>query len=160
MTLAQTCIALCLMTVLGCSKSMPDEGPLTGTSNTMAVTGEYKRSTLDSVERMTMEDGKLVLHGPSGTQTLALPPNADPEQQNKGWALVTEGNVDNTRTLTFTHETSLDDFTLTLPPAEGQVAYGSVGGRDGNDVLLFAYGSESKTYWGWATIAKRATAAQ
>ncbi|MGC4082526.1 MAG: hypothetical protein QM736_10555 [Vicinamibacterales bacterium] len=84
-----------------------------------------------------------------------LPPSADPAQQNRGWALVTEGEGDDARTLTFTHETTLDDFTLTVPNAEGQVAYGSLGGRDGKDVLLFAYGSGAKAYWGWASIGKK-----
>ena len=152
--------AFALTTVVGCTKSLPDNGPLTGASNTLSVTGAYRRSTVDTVERIAIESGKLIVHGTSGSQSFDLPPSADPDQRNKGWALVTEGEEAGARRLTFTHETSLDDFTIAVPPSEGQVAYGSLGGRDGNDVLLFAYGSASKTYWGWATIAKRAAGAQ
>ena len=145
---------------VGCTQSLPENGPVAGTSNTLAVSGEYKRATVDTVVRITIESGKLVVHGTSGTQALDLPPSADPDQQNKGWALVTEGEDAGRRRLTFTHETSLDDFTIAVPASDGQIAYGSLGGRDGNDVLLFAYGSASKTYWGWASIAKRAAPAQ
>lgn len=151
---------LVVATAAGCKKSLPESGQLTGTSNTLAVAGEYKRATVDSVERISIESGKLVVHGTSGTQALDLPPSADPDQQNKGWALVTEGEEDGARRLTFTHETSLDDFTIAVPASDGQIAYGSLGARDGSDVLLFAYGSASKTYWGWASIAKRAAPAQ
>jgi len=139
---------------------LADNGPFTGTSNTLAVSGEYKRSAIDAVERIAIEDGKLVLHSTANTEPHDLPPTADPAQQNKGWALVTEGEEAGARRLTFTHETSLDDFTILVPASDGQISYGSLGGRDGNDVLLFAYGSGSKTYWGWATIGKRPTPAQ
>ena len=63
-------------------------------------------------------------------------------------------------TLTFTQETSLDDFTISVPASEGQVSYGSLGGRDGNDVLLFAYGWASRSFWGWVTISPHSRAAQ
>jgi hypothetical protein len=158
--LAVASMAFTLIASVACSKALPDEVALEATSGTLTVTGEYRRAHLDSVERMTIDDGKLVLHGTSGTATVDLPPNADPDQKNRGWALVTEGQDDDARTLTFTHETSLDDFTLTLPASDGQIAYGSLGGRDGNDVLVFAYGTAAKTYWGWATIQKRTAAAQ
>ena len=153
-------VLLAVTTAVGCAKSLPESGPLAGASNTLTVAGEYKRATVDTVERISIEGGKLVVHGTSGTQSVDLPTSADPGQQNKGWALVTEGEDAGARRLTFTHETSLDDFTIEVPASEGQVAYGSLGGRDGNDVLLFAYGSASKTYWGWASITKRPTAAQ
>ena len=153
--------AVAVTTVLGCAKSLPENGPIAGESSTLAVAGEYKRATVDNVERITIEDGKLVVHGASGSQSIDLPPPADPDQQNRGWALVTEGEEAGARRLTFTHETSLDDFTIAVPASEGRIAYGSLGGRDGGtDVLLFAYGSASKTYWGWASISKRVAAAQ
>lgn len=154
---ALLCVGLALLAGAGCTKTLPEEGPLTAASEKVTVAGEYKRVTLDSVERLTIEDNKLVLHGSSGRQAVDLPPNADPEQKNRGWALVTEGEGEGTRALTFTQETSLEDFTISVPASEGQVAYGSLGGRDGSDVLLFAYGSAPKAYWGWASIRKRAT---
>jgi hypothetical protein len=159
--LALLCAAFGLVANAGCSKTLPEEGPFTGTSQTVTVSGGYKRVELESVERMTIEDGRLVLHGPSSTLAVDLPPTADPEQKNRGWALVTEGETDNgTRTLTFTQETSLDDFTIAVPASDGPVAYGSLGGRDGNDVLVFAYGTASKSFWGWATITPRSRPAQ
>ena len=48
---------------------------------------------------------------------------------------MTEGEGDGSRTLTFTQENSLEDFSVTLPAANGRVAYGSLGGRDGRDVV-------------------------
>jgi hypothetical protein len=149
------CLALSLMAGSGCSQTLPEEGPLHGTSAKVAVAGEYKRVNIDAVERVSIDGDKLVLHNGSSSVAVALPPSADPSQKNRGWALVTEGEGDATRALTFTHEMSLEDFTITVPAAEGQVAYGSLGGRDGKDVLLFAYGSHSKAYWGWVTISKK-----
>jgi hypothetical protein len=151
----RTGLLVLLLAGAGCRKSLPQAGPLTASAEKVTITGEYRPATIDSVERLTIADGKLVLHGTSGTVTVDLPPTADPDQKNRGWALVTEGEDDDTRTLTFTQETSLEDFTITVPAAEGQVAYGSLGGRDGNDVLIFAYGSGSKAYWGWAAIKRR-----
>lgn len=156
--LALLCAGLALVAGAGCKTTLPEEGPLTAASERVTVTGEYKRVTLDAVERLTIENNKLVLHGSSDTQTVDLPANADPDQKNRGWALVTEGEGDGSRSLTFTQETSLEDFTIVVPASNGQVAYGSLGGRDGSDVLLFAYGSAPQAYWGWATIRKRGAA--
>jgi hypothetical protein len=146
------CLIVAATAMAACSRRLPDQGPLVATSSHLDVTGEYRPVSIDAVDGLAIEDGKLVLRGPTSNVTVDLPPSADPDQKNRGWALVTEGEGDGTRTLTFTHETSLDDFTITVPAAEGQVAYGSLGGRDGNDVLLFAYGTAPKAYWGWAVI--------
>ena len=148
------CAAFVLLANVGCSKTPAEKGTFTTSSASATATGEYNRVDIDSVERMSIEDGKLVLHGTGKSVTLDLPPNADPDQKNRGWALVTEGEGDGSRTLTFTQENSLEDFSVTLPAANGRVAYGSLGGRDGRDVVLFAYGSGNKAYWGWATIQK------
>lgn len=150
-----TCALLSAVAAVACAKGMPDAGPLSATSEKVTVTGEYKPVAIDSVDSMSIENGKLVLHGAAKTVSVDLPQNADPEQKNRGWALVTEGEGDDSRTLTFTHEMTLEDFTVTVPNATGQVAYGSLGGRDGKDVLLFAYGSADKAYWGWARIEKQ-----
>ncbi|HUR36019.1 MAG TPA: hypothetical protein VM032_19585 [Vicinamibacterales bacterium] len=163
MTIARLALLSTVLTLVastGCTRTLPEEGPLDATSDKVSVVGEYKRASIDAVDRVSIDDGRLVLHGPSSSVAVDLPANADPEQKNKGWALVTEAEGDETRSLTFTQETSLDDFTVTVPAAAGPIAYGSLGGRDGNDVLLFAYGSGSKAYWGWATITRRAPAAK
>ena len=151
-------LAVSLLTTAACSTARPDAGPLPVTSEKVTVAGEYRPVAIDAVDSMTIDNGKLVLHSPTKTVEVDLPPTADPEQKNRGWALVTEGEGDDSRTLTFTQEMTLEDFTITVPNAPGQVAYGSLGGRDGKDVLLFAYGGSDKAYWGWATIAKRAGA--
>jgi len=150
------CAAFMMVANVGCSRPLPESGTLSTSSSTTTATGEYARVDLDSVERMSIDDGKLVLHGATRSVTLALPPNADADQKNRGWALVTEGEGDGSRTLTFTQENSLEDFSVTVPAADGQVAYGSLGGRDGRDVVVFAYGSGNKAYWGWARVEKLA----
>src|SRR3954447_10749379 len=138
--LACLCAAFALLANAGCSKTLAENGTFTTSSASATAAGEYKRVDIDSVERMSIDDGKLVLHGTRRSVTLDLPANADPDQRNRGWALVTEGEGDGSRTLTCTQENSLEDFSVTLPAATGQVAYGSLGGRDGRDVVLFAYG--------------------
>jgi len=159
--LASLSLVFLMLAAVACTKPLPEQGPLPVTGERVTVTGEYRKVAIDSVERMTIENGKLVLHGAVGTVTIDLPPNADSEQRNRGWALVTEGEStdEGTRTMTFTQEMSLEDFTITVPAADGQVAYGSLGGRDGKDVLLFAYGAGSRAFWGWATITKIAAGA-
>jgi hypothetical protein len=153
--LTSLCATFVLLASVGCSKPLAENGTFTTSSASATATGEYKRVDIDSVERMSIEDGKLVLHGTGGSLTLDLPANADPDQKNRGWALVTEGEGDGSRTFTFTQETTLEDFSVTVPAAAGRVAYGSLGGRDGRDVVVFAYGSGNKAYWAWANIEKK-----
>lgn len=153
--LTRLCAAFVLLANVGCSRPLAENGTFTTSSASATATGEYNRVDIDSVERISIEDGKLVLHGTGKSVTLDLPANADPDQKNRGWALVTEGEGDGSRTLTFTQETSLEDFSVTVPAADGRVAYGSLGGRDGRDVVLFAYGSSNKAYWGFANIERK-----
>lgn len=133
---------------------LPASGAINGTSEKLAATGEYKPLALDAVDRLTLENGKLVVHGPSSSVTLDVPAAATPEQKTPAWALVTEGESETSRSLTFTHEMSLDDFTIRVPPSAGQVAYGTLTGKNKHDVLVFAYGSGAKCYWGWVDIGK------
>ena len=144
--------------VAACSQVSANGGPVSGTSRTLSVNGEFRPVALDRVDRVSIAGNHLILHGERGTAEVDLPTNADPSQPNRGWALVTEGEGDQTRTLTFTHEMSLDDFTLELPGSAAPLKYGSFAGRDGNDVLVFAWGAESQSYWGWVTIRKSAPA--
>lgn len=149
-----------LVATVACARPLPEEGAISVDAEKVTVTGAYHPVKVDGVERMTIENATLILHGQTGQASVPLPPNADPDQKNKGWALVTEGDGDDdhSRTLTFTQENSLEDFTISVPAAPGQVTYGSLGGRDGHDVLIFAYGTTEKSYWGWATITKKAAA--
>ena len=138
-----------------CSHPLPEEGPLTGTSRNLTVSGEYKRVAVDAVDRLTLENGKIVVHSPSASVTLDIPAGADAQQKRPGWALVTEGESERARSLSFTHEISLDDFTIEVPPSPGQVAYGTLTGKSGGDLVVFAYGSGSRCYWGWVDVGKR-----
>ena len=142
--------------VAACSQVSANGGPIAGASRTLSVNGEFRPVALDRVERVSIEGNRLILHGERGTAAVDLPAGADASQPNRGWALVTEGEGDQTRTLTFTHEMSLDDFTLELPASPAPLKYGSFAGRDGHDVLVFAWGAESQSYWGWVTIRKSA----
>ena len=57
--------------------------------------------------------------------------------------------------MTFTHETTLDDFTLELPASDAPLRYGSLAGTNGDDVLVFAWGENSQSFWGWVTISRK-----
>jgi hypothetical protein len=133
----------------------PGPTPIDGSSQTVTVTGEYQSVAIDRVDRLSVMQGKLVLHGPSTNVAVDLPPGADQPKPNQQWALVTEGETNGQRTLTFTHEQSLDDFTISLPPGDAELRYGTLTGKTGNDVVVFAWGRESRSYWGFVTIARR-----
>lgn len=152
--------AAAAMLMVACSKVSATGGPVTGESKTLVVTGQFSPVAIESVERVSLDNGRLVLHSASTSATVELPPSADPSQANRGWSLVTEGEDGDTRTFTFTHEMSLDDFTLELPNSPAPFKYGSIAGRDGHDILVFAWGASSRSYWGWVRIEKRPTAAQ
>jgi hypothetical protein len=121
----------------------------------MTVSGEYAPLALDRVARVTIEEARLVVHGSSTNVSVDLPAGADPSRTTRHWALVTEGHIDGRRTLTFTHSESLEDFTIQLPESEGALRYGGFEGRDGAEVLVFAWGEAAASYWGWVTIAPR-----
>ena len=106
---------------------------------------------------MALRDGRLALRGSQTTIAVDLPPTADATKPGRGWSLVTEAAANGRRTVTFTHETTLDDFTLELPASDAPLRYGTLGGRNGDDVLVFAWGENSKSFWGWVTIAAGTT---
>ena len=55
-------------------------------------------------------------------------------------------------------ETSLDEFTIELPASEAPVRYGGLSGRDGNDVLVLAWGEGSRSFHADLTIVRKAAA--
>ena len=148
-------IALQVFLIAACAQAAADRATLTGQSKTMTVRGEYSTVAIDQVDGMSLRDGRLALRGSSTTTLLDLPPTADATKAGRGWALVTETAAGDSRVLTFTHETTLDEFTLELPASEAPLRYGSLGGRDGDDVLVFAWGQDGRSYWGYVTIARR-----
>ena len=144
-----------ILLLAACTGAAADRGPLTGSSKTLTVRGEYSAVALDEIAGMALQDGKLALRDASKkTVIVDLPPMADSTKPGRGWSLVTEANANDHRTVTFTHETTLDDFTLDLPASDAPLRYGSLGGKSDADVLVFAWGENAKSFWGWVTIKK------
>jgi hypothetical protein len=52
----------------------------------------------------------------------------------------------------------LDDFTLELPASDAPLRYGTLTGKSGNDVMVFAWGSDGRSYSGYVTIEPRSPA--
>jgi hypothetical protein len=138
--------------LIGCTPAAAQSGPLKGTSKTVVVTGEYSPLALDKVETVSVKDGQLVVTGSFDSVTLPLPAGAEAARPLRHWALVTEANVNDRRTLTFTHDQSLDDFTLEVPPGDAEIHYGVFEGRDGAEVMVLTWGADAKCYWGYVTI--------
>lgn len=147
-----TCGTLVAATTIGCSRTVSGSGPVVGTSATVTVRGTYTRVPLDRVDRISIDGGKLVLHGSSSTVDVDLPPSADPEKPDPHWALATEGDNGRARVLTFTHDMSLDDFTIELPRSQAPIRFGGLTGRDGHDLLILAWGEQSESYHAELTI--------
>jgi hypothetical protein len=147
--------ALPLFLLFACGQSVAPAAPVTGSSKTVTVRGEYAPVALDRVTGLALENGRLVIRGPSTNVTVDPPASADPAKPVRGWALVTESTSGDTRSLTFTHETTLDDFTIDLPASDAELHYGVLAGRTGGEVMVFAWGEESRSYWGHVTIARK-----
>jgi hypothetical protein len=144
-----------IVILVACARAAADRAPLVGTSKTLTVRGEYTAVTIDQIDGMTLRDGKLALRGSQTTIAVDLPPSADVTKPGRGWALVTETGTGSRRSVTFTHETTLDDFTLELPASDAPLRYGSLAGKNGEDFLVFAWGEHSQSFWGWVTITRR-----
>jgi hypothetical protein len=155
---------LLLMFVLsGCSPraedspQAPPSGPVAiiGESKTHDVRGEFRPIALDRVVGLALEDGKVVVRGPSGTVALELPASADTSRPNPGWVLVSEADMGDKRLVSFTHQTSVEDFSLVLPPGQAELRYGAFSGRNGGDVLVFAWGDSAPSHAGYVEIVRR-----
>jgi hypothetical protein len=130
---------------------------LVGQSDNLDVAGLYEPIVLDRVDHLSRNEDKVVVNGTSGSGvTVDLPREADTSQPNPRWRLVTESTAGNRRLVTFTHETTLDQFTIELPPGDAEIHYGAFLGRSGGDVMVFAWGENWRCYWGYVTIRKKA----
>jgi hypothetical protein len=139
--------------VAGCSSGRAASGgAIVGTSKTLAVKGSYSRVALDRVDRLSMEGGVPVIHGSTSAVTAALPEAADPSKPNPHWTLATESDDGRARVLTFTHDMSLDDFTIELPRSDAPLRFGGFSGRNGSDILLLAWGEHNESYQAELTI--------
>jgi hypothetical protein len=145
-----------ILALSGCGEATPPDGAkLTGSSKTVAVRGEYARVPLDRVDGLSVRGGRLVVRGSATEIEVELPLPTDPAKRNRSWALVTETMADSKRSVTFTHETTLEDFSLDLPESDAHLFYGGLTGTDGADLLVFAWGSDSLSYWGYVTISRQ-----
>ena len=156
-------LAAAALLLTSCSPAPPQRAAptypaaISGTSRTLVVKGQYEPVLLQAVERISLDGSTLRLHGQPATVIVDLPAAADASQPNRGWALVTEASTDDGRELTFIHNESLDEFTIALPASPAPIRYGSVAGREGADVVLFAWGEGTRSFWGYVTVARQAT---
>jgi hypothetical protein len=146
-----------IVPLLACSTA-PPQAPtypksLEGSSNAVVVRGQYEPVALDQIDRVSIENGRIVLHGSSSTVTVEPPPTADMSQSRRNWALTTENELkDGQRALTFTHNMSVEDFTIDLPVGSAEIRYGTFADQKEGEVMVLAWGAESKSYWGYVTI--------
>jgi hypothetical protein len=149
-------LAALLFVLPGCSH--PPAGPtdVVGSSQKYVVKGQYAPVALDQVDSLTIENGRLVIHGLSASQTVDLPAAADATKPDPHWALTTENDAGAKRAMVFTQDESLDDFTIELPAGDAEMHYGILAGPNGADVMLLAWGDKSQCYWGYVTIARKA----
>ena len=145
-------IAAALLALTACSHAAQGPTPITGTSDKFVVQGQFAPIELEQVESLNIEHAKLVVHGQTGSVTLDLPASADATKPDPHWALTTENNIGGQHGLVFTQDQSLDDFSIELPPTDSEMHYGVLSGPDGQDVMLLAWGEQSRCYWGYVTI--------
>jgi len=149
--------ALALLALLNATCSQPPEGPvaLQGTSAKFDIKGQYAPIALDRVDSVSVENGKLVVHGPTATQNVDLPAGAQASNPDPHWSLTTETESGGKRMLTFTHNETIDDFSIEIPAGTADVHYGTLKSQNG-DVMLMAWGEKSRCYWGYVTIVPKA----
>jgi hypothetical protein len=128
---------------------------VTGESKTHEVRGEFRSIAVDSVEGLTLRDGRVGVRGRSETVLIDMPASADTSRPSRQWVLVSEAEAGGKRIVSFTHEETVEDFTLELPASETTLRYGTFTGREGGDVMVFAWGSQSRSYWGYIIIKPR-----
>lgn len=133
-----------------------DAAPIAGESPTLRVAGRYEPLAIDRVDRLAREDGAVVVKGSTGSVPIDVPPEIDLSQPNPSWRLVTETAAGDTRRLTFTHGTTLDEFSIALPASTAELHYGAFLSTGGGSVLVFAWGGDSRCYWGYVTITRSA----
>jgi hypothetical protein len=145
------------LTVASTCSPPPDQpGDVTGTSGKYAITGKYAPISIDRVDSLSLDNGKLTIHGSSTTITEDVPAGADPSKPERTWSLTTETDTGKDRALTFTHNETIDELTIDIPKGTADVHYGTLKDEKGNDVLLLAWGELGHCYWGYATITPKA----
>jgi hypothetical protein len=158
-TLTRTLSCLLALIVFSSCSPAPRRGPtaIEGSSDTLRVSGTYQFLDIDQVDSFAIQNGKLAIKGPSGTVLVDLPPGAGGPKPGQQWVLTTE-NQTRRQAQTFTHEQSLDDFTLSLPLDDADLRYGTLAGENGEDLLILAWGKNGRSYWGHVKIGHKDSA--
>ncbi|HKT79668.1 MAG TPA: hypothetical protein VJP86_05580 [Vicinamibacterales bacterium] len=140
----------------GCSPPPVPAGPqpLEVTAKGLSVAGSYAAVVLPEVKHIAVNGSRLTLSGDGGSAVVDLPADADAPKTSDQWVLVTESKNRGRRVVTFTHDQSLEDFTMDLPPSDAELHYGTLTAKSGGDILVFAWGDRSPSYWGYVTIKK------
>lgn len=126
--------------------------PLASVAGSMPVKGQYQPLKIDEVGAVALKEGRLVVRGSFESVTIDLPAFIDTAQVVRHWALVTESATETKRILNFTHDNSLDDFTIELPPTEAEIRYGVFVNRNGGQVLVLTWGTGARCFWGYLLI--------
>jgi hypothetical protein len=159
MTRCAVAAALAAVSLTGCGGRSAD-GPhtITASSDVYTVAGQYSRVPLDRVDGLTIEQGKLMLHGAPANIAIDLPAGANPERPTRHWALVSDAHLEGRRLVTFTETESVTDFALDLPDGEAPLWFRVFDRPAGGEVLVFASGDAKAgepSIFGFVTIARK-----
>lgn len=146
-------VPLAAFVVSACAQQVAAQAiPLASVGGSMPVKGQYQPLRIDEVGAVSLKDGKLLVRGSFESVTIDLPPFVDTSKVVRHWALVTESATDAAKVLNFTHDQSLDDFTIELPPTDAEIRYGVFASRDGGHVMVLTWGRDAKCFWGYLRI--------
>lgn len=115
-------VVACSLGPSGCTQAAAQATSLKGTAGTVSVLGQLSPLRLDQVSGVSLKDGRLVARGSFENVAIELPAFVDTAQVVRHWALVTESSLDDKKVLNFTHDQSLDDFTIEVPATEAESA--------------------------------------
>jgi hypothetical protein len=125
MTRCAVAAALVAVSLTGCRGGSAD-GPHTvaASSDVYTVAGQYSRVPLDRVDGLTIEQGKLMLHGPPANIAIDLPAGARAERPTRHWALVSDAHLEGRRLVTFTETESVTPISpSTCPTAKRRCGF-------------------------------------
>lgn len=154
-TLTGALVLLACAALSNCTKAAAQAGPLASTAGTVVARGELTPLRLDQVAGVSLKEGRLMARGAFETVAIDLPGFVDTAQVIRHWALVTESSLNDKKVLNFTHDQSLDDFTIELPATDAEIRYGVFAHRDGGEVMVLTWGKDAVCYWAYLVIGPR-----
>ena len=144
-----------IVMLAACARAAADRAPLTGSSKTLTVRGEYNAVAIDQIDGMAIRDGRLALRGPQTTVAVDLPPSADADEAGSRLGAGHRG-CRHRRPNRHLHPRNHARRLHAGSARERRAApLRTLGGRNGDDVLVFAWGENSKSFWGWVTISTK-----